>query len=111
MDTFLKLANFLFNSLIINLSTSHQVSRNINIFIAKVSVILPIHIIKCFKMKYSTLKTSVLFYLLLPFTAWAQTPPPPPAGAPPGFPISGIIYALLAAVSYGIYKHVKNPKK
>jgi hypothetical protein len=62
-------------------------------------------------MKYSTLKTSVLFYLLLPFASWAQTPPPPPAGAPPGFAIPAILVMVFAAVGFGVYKLLNNPKK
>jgi len=45
------------------------------------------------------------------FTVMAQSAPPPPGGAPGGFPIPGIVYALLAAVGYGVYKKFNNPKK
>jgi len=39
------------------------------------------------------------------------TPPPPPGGAPPGAPIPGIVYALIAAIGYGAYKNYTNSKK
>ena len=37
--------------------------------------------------------------------------PPPPGGAPGGFPIPGIVYALIVAVGYGVYKHFNKSKK
>lgn len=57
------------------------------------------------------LKFNYLLIGLASIDVLAQTTPPPPGGAPGGFPLPGIVYALMAAVSYGIYKHVKNPKK
>jgi drug/metabolite transporter (DMT)-like permease len=38
------------------------------------------------------------------------TPPPPPGGGPPGSPIPGIVYALIAAIGYGAYKNYANSK-
>lgn len=54
-----------------------------------------------------------IFYVVLCLTelVHAQGVPPPPGGAPGGFPIPGIVYALLVAVGYGVYKHFNKSKK
>jgi|GEM_PF-4633294 hypothetical protein len=56
---------------------------------------------------------SMMFLSIFTWTSmYAQTtPPPPPGGTPPGFPIAGIIYAMLVAIGYGLFKHLNNSKK
>jgi len=70
----------------------------------------------CFEKHYKILKMKTLLIVTLLFAVdvavMAQTtPPPPPGGGPPGFPIPGIVYALIAALGYGAYKNYTNSKK
>jgi len=65
-------------------------------------------------MNYLKNKALLLFIMIglgLTLHAGTGTPPPPPA--PPGenLPIPGIFIAMVAAVGYGVYKHLNNPKK
>ncbi len=65
-------------------------------------------------MKYLKNKTLLFFTMTglgLTLHAAPITPPPPPGGAPNGFPIPGIAYALIAAIGYGAYKNYTNSKK
>lgn len=99
------------NTLIINLSTSIKVFRNINIIIQNLSVNLQNHIFISFNMKLPVFMKVSFLYFLLPFSALAQQTPPPPGGAPPGFALPAILALGLAAVGYGVYKNLNNPKK
>lgn len=98
--------------MIINLSTSLKVFRNINIFIQNLSVNLQNYINMSFNMKLPVFKKVSFLYFLLPFSVLAQqTPPPPPGGTPPGFALPAMGVLVFAALSLGVYKLFNNPKK
>jgi hypothetical protein len=61
------------------------------------------------------MKTHYLFlligFLLSPVLLAQQTPPPPPGGGPPGFPLGGLEWILVAALGLGYMKLKPGKKK
>lgn len=45
-----------------------------------------------------------IVFLSLSISTYGQTQPPPPGGTPPGFPLPGILYLLMIALGFGVYK-------
>jgi hypothetical protein len=50
-------------------------------------------------------------FLWSPILLAQGTPPPPPAGAPPGFPLGGLEWLLVAALGLGYIKLKPGKKK
>jgi hypothetical protein len=69
--------------------------------------------INAFTMNHLKNKALLLFTMIgLGLTLHAAPiTPPPPGGGPPGTPIPGIVYALIAAIGYGAYKNYTSSKK
>lgn len=53
---------------------------------------------------------SVLMALLISTLPLLATPRPPQPTPPPGMTLPGIIIAVFAAISYGVFKKINNPK-
>lgn len=66
--------------------------------------------------KYSFLAALILLTIIGIQTAHAQPPPPPPPSGPPCWPPpcipvnGGIIYAVIAAVAFGVYSFFRVKK-